>query len=110
PGFKPLAGAARELEHALTLLDPNDAGTRSSALAVLACSAPHCWSAQRSAELIAEALTLARQTGVPTVIHPALRCKLYMQGGPAHDGGEIAAELERIAQSHPTRLPILSTE
>ena len=112
PGFKPQPGAIASIEQALELLDPDDAATRSIAMATLSRAAPYTYSAERSQALIAEAERLARESGSQPALRGALATKLYLQGGPAHvqTRGELDAELERLAQENPTRMRVLPAE
>jgi DNA-binding winged helix-turn-helix (wHTH) protein len=109
PGYKPLPGAAPALEHALALLGSDADALRSAALAALACSAPHCYSATRTRALFAEAVPLARASGHAKSLYAALAYKLWMLGGPA-EAAETAAmvhELERMARDNPSQMPVL---
>lgn len=112
PGFKPVSGTNTILERALVLLQPEDTGMRSVALAALACAAPHCYSAERAGALIAEAEALARHTGRPSPVHAALLCKLYLQGGPAQarEAVEVEDELERLARENAEQMAVLPAD
>ncbi len=115
PGFPAMPGAAAAIERALPLLEASDTETRAIALATLACCAPHAYDAEHSGALIAEAVGLARAsmtTHTANVLHPVLRCELYLHGGPAHRerAEAIARELERLALQEPQTLPVLPVE
>jgi predicted ATPase len=60
PGFKPLPGSLPVLERALSMLDDRHAGVRALAAAALACTAPHCYTADDNHALIGDALGPAR--------------------------------------------------
>lgn len=110
-GFQPLPGAGKAAQHALTLLLPNDDGSRAVALAMLACASPASWSAVRSRALLEESVPHARRCKDPLALRTALACQLYVHGGAAQkDLAGVQAELEQIARRHPNRFPVLPVD
>ncbi len=109
PGFEPLPGQTALIEQALDMFQPEQRGFRSVALAVLALAAPYCKSAQRSSELIEEAMPLCRASRSPLALYAVLVCRLYRYGGPAHAAiaAETAEELERQVVHNPGQTPAL---
>lgn len=108
-GFKPVPGGNAAFSHALSLLASDDKRTRAVALSGLACLAPQCYAAQRTHELITEALALARASGSRSALHMTLACQLYLEGGPAHAAAasRIEEELSELARKNPRVLPVL---
>jgi eukaryotic-like serine/threonine-protein kinase len=109
PGFRQLSGASAELTTALELLPPDDLAMRAVALGGLAMDTPNCYSQQRSDELLAEAVPLARESTSRASLYVVLIAALQLRGGPKHEAeaSEIVEELALLAQQNPTRMPVL---
>lgn len=74
--------ALQALEDASELVSDDDPGLRIRVLAQLACVPPHSLSIERSQELSARAVALARANGDPADLIEALRSRFHALSGP----------------------------
>ncbi|HKO94214.1 MAG TPA: hypothetical protein VJU61_23835, partial [Polyangiaceae bacterium] len=109
PGLKPLPGGSTALRHALTLLPQDAPVLRGVALCALACASPECFDAAQAERLLEEGLPLVRKSDSRAARYVGLVSQLYVMGGPNRPDVASAAqsELEKLAQDHPKRLPLL---
>lgn len=109
PELVSLPGASAALEHALTILTPEQTAHRAMALAALATCTPNAFSARRAHACLAEAEALARGPGGDEGIHLVLVCKLFTEGGPAPGRKleRIIDELEQISIRKLTNAPMV---
>jgi DNA-binding winged helix-turn-helix (wHTH) protein len=109
PGFRQLANADRELEHALKALPADDRAMRAVALGALAMSTPTCFDAMRSGALAREAWAESKASGAGGSMYVAGIAALQLRGGPDHadEASEVLGSLESLAQARPGRTPAL---
>ncbi|MDD9971292.1 MAG: AAA family ATPase [Myxococcales bacterium] len=112
PILCPVASAHALLEHALTVLRPDDKMYRASVLADLACTAPGCFDRTITDERLGEALELLPEVTKPNPRYHVLLAELHLHGGPAHRERRPALrrELCELARKHPNVLPVLPVD
>jgi DNA-binding winged helix-turn-helix (wHTH) protein len=114
PGLLARPEANSVLEAALEVLPAEDLKRRAIALAHLAWTPPSCLSARKVNALLAEAETLARDSGDAVALAVVRDARLFFSAGPAtHAQGEaLADEIERDQRANPQtarKIRILTT-
>jgi tetratricopeptide (TPR) repeat protein len=73
--------------------------------------APYCYDAERSRQLLDEAMPLAQRSDFVTLAG-VLECKLYILGGgnPSPEATQTELELEALVRAHPQRLAVVHAE
>jgi tetratricopeptide (TPR) repeat protein len=97
------------LEEALRIAAPGASAERISAMSQLSCVPPYADDMQRSKQLSAGALELARECGQPGPLFEALRSRLYSLSGP-DDIDALLAVADEMLERDRSRRSVFSIE
>ncbi|MET0341305.1 MAG: AAA family ATPase [Polyangiales bacterium] len=97
PELGALPGATEALEHALTIIPPDEPWLRAAALAALATTAPRAYCVREVRACFDEAEMLARSAERERGLRGVLTCRVFSEGGDDAVSAPIVQDLERLS-------------